>query len=143
MVVTTNVSISANLHEFAIFLDLKKITNSLSNCIYQNKYFVRAIVKLRHPSATVMIYDTGKLVCLGAKSESDGRKALRRIARMIQKLGYNVKLHNVFVTNIAATHQLKEDFEINDFYYFLINSFTPFDYYSDVLIINGIVYITK
>ncbi|XP_054166247.1 TATA box-binding protein-like 2, partial [Oppia nitens] len=112
MPVITNVSMTADLFDMIGFIDLRKLCNNCCNCVYHNYPFVRVIKRYRNPNATVMIYDSGKLVCVGAKSKNDGRIALRKTARIIQKLGYDIKLHNLRVTNIAASHNLKNDLNV-------------------------------
>jgi len=116
MAAITNVSMTANLFPLKGFLDLKMLCNNLANCIYQNTYFVRLVKRLREPKVTVMIYDTGKLVCVGATSIENGRRALRVVGRQIQKLGYNVTIHNIQVANIAGSHQLNTLFDIKKLY---------------------------
>lgn len=47
-------------------------------------------MKLRKPSATASIWSSGKITVTGANSEDNCKIAARRIARKIQKIGFNV-----------------------------------------------------
>lgn len=47
-------------------------------------------MKLRKPSATASIWSSGKITITGADSEDNCKIAARRIARKIQKLGFDV-----------------------------------------------------
>ena len=38
-----------------------------------------------------LIFGSGKMVCTGAKSEEDSRLAARKYARIVQKLGFQVR----------------------------------------------------
>jgi transcription initiation factor TFIID TATA-box-binding protein len=124
MATITNISLSANLN---CNFNLKNLCNKLYNCIFDNKYFVRIIFKLREPKQTFFIYQSGKIICVGAESVAKGRKGIRRLARIIQKLGYNIKLNNICVNNIAATYDTKTQVDLTDFYNFLNNNCVSFD----------------
>lgn len=49
-------------------------------------------MRIREPRTTALIFSSGKMVCTGAKSEEDSRLAARKYARIIQKLGFAVRL---------------------------------------------------
>ena len=48
-------------------------------------------MRIREPRTTALIFSSGKMVCTGAKSEEDSRMAARKYARIVQKLGFQVK----------------------------------------------------
>lgn len=48
-------------------------------------------MKLRKPSATASIWSSGKITVTGASSEYNCKTAARRIARLIQRIGFNVR----------------------------------------------------
>ncbi|XP_054162675.1 TATA-box-binding protein-like 1 [Oppia nitens] len=62
-----------------------------------------------------MLYQSGKLICIGTNSVDNGRIAIRRFARMIQKLGFDVQLNNVTVTNMVATFALNRSINLADY----------------------------
>jgi len=41
------------------------------------------IIRLRDPKTTALVFQSGKMVCTGAKSENDSLIAARKYARMI------------------------------------------------------------
>jgi len=49
----------------------------------------------------------GKIVCTGAKSETDSFIASKRYARVIQKVGFNVKFKNFKIQNIVGSTDVK------------------------------------
>ena len=69
-------------------LDLKRIVMHARNAEYNPKRFAAVIMRIREPRTTALIFNSGKLVCTGAKSEEDSRLAVRKYARIVQKLGF-------------------------------------------------------
>lgn len=64
-------------------------------------------MKLRKPSTTANIWSSGKIVCIGSASEYDSKIASKRIARIIQKLGYNeVKFNDFKIINVLGSCSL-------------------------------------
>lgn len=78
-------------------LDLKKIALHARNAEYNPKRFAAVIMRIREPRTTALIFSSGKMVCTGAKSEEDSRLAARKYARIIQKLGFPVSNHQIYV----------------------------------------------
>ena len=72
-------------------LDLKKIALHARNAEYNPKRFAAVIMRIREPRTTALIFGSGKMVCTGAKSEEDSRLAARKYARIVQKLGFQVR----------------------------------------------------
>ncbi|XGW05293.1 hypothetical protein V3C99_016011, partial [Haemonchus contortus] len=72
-------------------IDLKKLTLHSRNTEYNPKRFSAVIMRIREPRTTALIFSSGKMVTTGAKSESASRQASRKFARIVQKVGFNVK----------------------------------------------------
>lgn len=85
-------------------LDLKKIALHARNAEYNPKRFAAVIMRIREPRTTALIFSSGKMVCTGAKSEEDSRLAARKYARIIQKLGFTVRIELVIDgTDLTST----------------------------------------
>ena len=84
-------------------LELRKIALQAKNAEYNPKRFAAVIMRIRQPKTTALIFASGKMVCTGAKSEQDSRTAARTYAKMISKLGYNVKFTNFTIQNIVGS----------------------------------------
>jgi transcription initiation factor TFIID TATA-box-binding protein len=95
-----NVVSTANL---GTKLDLKKIALSVRNAEYNPKRFAAVIMRLTNPKTTALVFGSGKIVCTGAKSVEDSRLAARKYARIIQKLGFNVKFTEFKIQNIVGS----------------------------------------
>ena len=46
-------------------------------------------MRVREPKTTALIFNSGKVVVTGAKSEPQAREAARKYARIIQKIGFD------------------------------------------------------
>lgn len=64
-------------------------------------------MRIREPRCTALIFRTGKVICTGARNEIDALLAARKFARIIQKLGNNVKFLEYKVQNVVATVDLR------------------------------------
>ena len=104
MVHFVNVAITANM---GTRLDLKHITNSYINIIYRPKRPNAAVWKHRKMKSTCLLFASGKMVCTGSKSIEEGRRDIRRFARILQKLGYDIHLKDIIVRTITACHALQ------------------------------------
>ncbi len=60
-------------------------------------------MRIREPKTTALIFSSGKMVCTGAKSEDSSKHAARKYARIVQKLGFPVKLVDFKIQNIVAS----------------------------------------
>lgn len=84
-------------------LDLKTIALNARNTEYNPKRFAAAIMKIRNPKTTALIFSSGKMVCTGAKSEEDSKKAAKKYAKTIKNMGFDVKFTDFKVQNIVAS----------------------------------------
>ena len=88
-------------------LDLREIGRKCRNVEYKPKRFAAAIMRIREPRTTALIFSSGKMVCTGAKNEDDSRKAALKYAKDIKKIGYSkVKMSEFEIQNIVASHDV-------------------------------------
>lgn len=84
-------------------LDLKKIALNARNTEYNPKRFAAAIMKIRNPKTTALVFSSGKMVCTGAKSEEDSKIAAKKYAKTIQNMGFKVRFTDFKVQNIVGS----------------------------------------
>jgi len=84
-------------------LDLREIALKSRNAEYNPKRFAAVIMRIREPKTTALIFASGKMVCTGARNEEDSRKASRQYAKIIRKLGFNVKFTEFKIQNIVGS----------------------------------------
>jgi transcription initiation factor TFIID TATA-box-binding protein len=69
---------------------------------YNAKRFAAVIMKIRNPSATCLLFSSGKVVCTGAKSETQCRAASSRLVSMLRRYGVKAAFANFKIENIVA-----------------------------------------
>ena len=88
-------------------LDLRDIALKAKNAEYNPKRFAAVIMRIREPKTTSLIFASGKMVCTGARSEEDSKTASKKYAKIMQKLGYNVKFAEFKIQNIVGSCDVK------------------------------------
>lgn len=93
--------------EMNCVLNLNFLTQQLINVRYNPMSFPGVIYQNRKIGENCLIFSIGKINCNGpCESFSQGLKRLRKYARVIQKLGYDVRLQNVRLVTASACHKL-------------------------------------
>lgn len=103
-----NISISNVVTNFSVksHLNLRYLALNGNNIEYRRENGMLTM-KLRNPNATATIWSSGKIACTGSTSETRAKIASRRIARIIQKLGYhNVKFSSYRIVNVLGSCSL-------------------------------------
>ncbi|KAL1581765.1 hypothetical protein WHR41_09519 [Cladosporium halotolerans] len=88
-------------------LDLKTIALHARNAEYNPKRFAAAVMRIREPKTTALIFASGKMVVTGAKSVDDVKLASRKYTRVLKKLGFNTKFTEFKIQNIVASCDIK------------------------------------
>ena len=52
-------------------------------------------MRLRDPRATALVFSSGKIVVTGVRHEQNAVLASRKFARILQKIGFNVRKKNI------------------------------------------------
>lgn len=68
-----NIVASANL---GVELDLYAIAREVENVEYEPEQFPGAILKLKEPKTSLLLFKNGKLICTGAKSDKDVARSI-------------------------------------------------------------------
>ena len=84
-------------------LNLNGINKKVKNTSYQPKRFPAIIMNIKNPKSTALIFESGKLVCLGTKNEYDCKNACKIFAKNIKKLNYDVKFSSFKIHNIVSS----------------------------------------
>ncbi|MBI1973667.1 hypothetical protein HYS54_02540 [Candidatus Micrarchaeota archaeon] len=77
-----NIVASANLE---VELDLYGIAREVENVEYEPEQFPGAILKLKDPKTSLLLFKNGKLICTGAKSAADVERAINKAFSLIKK----------------------------------------------------------
>lgn len=88
-------------------VSLQKIALTCVNSEYNPKRINAVIMRIKEPKTVGLIFSTGVIICAGAKSEVDSEKASRIYAKILKRIGYEVKFKNFRIINIVATCDIK------------------------------------
>lgn len=102
-------------------LDLEKIHYAFKKeSIWNEATFNYGVVVLRvkKPKMSFLIYQTGKVICTGAKSERDAQQSDEYLIRRLRRAGFNVKKKtSAKIHNIVATANTGMEVDMEDFLY--------------------------
>lgn len=110
-IVISNVVVSFSL---GCHLNLRQIALNATNVEFRRESG-QVKMKLRKPRVTASLWSSGKISCTGATSSEEAIRGARRIARIIQKLGFNVKLRKLRIVNVLASTKMPFEIKIHAF----------------------------
>ena len=64
-------------------------------------------MRVRDPKSTALLFASGKMIVAGTKTKEECKLAVRKYARIVQKLGYEVNYADFEVQNISASANLR------------------------------------
>ena len=88
-------------------INLKEIALQAQNTQYIPNKFSGLIMRIKEPKATALIFSTGKMVCLGAKTEEDSKNACRKFGKILKNLNYPISLKKFKIENIVSSCNVK------------------------------------
>ena len=87
-------------------LKLREIAIQCKNAEYNPTRINAVIMRIKEPKAAALIFNSGIIIVLGARSKETSKEAAKIFAKQIKKLGYNVKFCGFKIVNIVATCDL-------------------------------------
>jgi transcription initiation factor TFIID TATA-box-binding protein len=79
-----NVVATATIHQN---IDLNSIVRVFPGAEYRPEQFPGLVYRLKKPKTTTLIFSSGKMVCTGAKSERQARKAVMKVVDELNRNG--------------------------------------------------------
>jgi len=99
-----NVVASATLKQR---VDLNAVVKGYPGVEYRPEQFPGLVFRLKRPKTATLIFNSGKMVCTGAKSEKESRRAVMRVIRELKKSGIIVSgKPELKIQNIVASGNL-------------------------------------
>jgi len=99
-----NIVASATL---GVKVPLEKMVEYLEGSEYEPEQFPGLVYRIQNPKAAMLIFSSGKVVCTGARSITDVRKAVEKVAVMLRSLKIEVpKKYKIQIENIVASAQV-------------------------------------
>jgi transcription initiation factor TFIID TATA-box-binding protein len=66
-------------------LDLYGLANLSRDIDYEPEQFPGAILKVHEPKSALLLFKNGKIICTGAKTEADVRRAVEEAVELVKK----------------------------------------------------------
>ena len=88
-------------------IDLNSVVKAFPNVEYRPEQFPGLVFRLKKPKTATLIFNSGKMVCTGAKSMRQARKAVRKVIQELKDNGILIVRRAVIqVQNIVASASL-------------------------------------
>ena len=78
--------------------DLNAIVKGNLGVEYNPERFPGLVFRLKKPKTAILIFTTGKMVCTGAKSENESKKAVLKVVRELKKSGIIIPVSYTHLT---------------------------------------------
>ncbi|MEM2878182.1 MAG: TATA-box-binding protein [Candidatus Hadarchaeales archaeon] len=93
--------------------NLERLAKSLDNARYDPEVFPGIAYKSEDPPASFLIFASGKMNCVGAKSMQDAKLAIKKLTNKLKKAGIRIKSEpKVQVQNIVASFDFSREFDL-------------------------------
>jgi len=109
-IVIENVVASASLDQR---IDLNDVVKSHPGVEYRPEQFPGLVFRLKKPKTATLIFNSGKMVCTGAKSEKMARRAVMKVVKELKEGGIVIiGKPKLKIQNIVASAGLKGHIEL-------------------------------
>jgi len=99
-----NVVASATLNQK---VDLNAVVRGYPGVEYRPEQFPGLVFRLKRPKTATLIFNSGKMVCTGAKSEKEARRAVMKVVKELKKGGIIIiSKPELKIQNIVASASL-------------------------------------
>ncbi|MBN1786504.1 MAG: TATA-box-binding protein [Candidatus Methanofastidiosa archaeon] len=71
-------------------LDLENLVFELENCEYEPEQFPGLVYRVKSPKVAILIFNTGRIVCAGAKSKDDVDNGIRKLVEELESIGIDI-----------------------------------------------------
>jgi transcription initiation factor TFIID TATA-box-binding protein len=104
---TTNIENVVASVVFNQSFDLDEIAATMPDVEFDPERFPGLVYRLKSPKTATLVFNTGKMVCTGAKSEKEARRAVHKIVKLVNEAGINmIRKPIITVQNIVASANL-------------------------------------
>lgn len=105
-------------------ISLDKLLNVLESSEYEPEQFPGLVYRLDEPRVATLIFRSGKIICVGARSTKAAKIALKKTVKNIKKIGirYNVENLRVKIENIVVAVDLGRELNLDQLAFQLENS---------------------
>jgi transcription initiation factor TFIID TATA-box-binding protein len=112
-----NVVASATLNQR---IDLKAVVKGNPGVEYRPETFPGLVFRIKRPKSAILIFSTGKMVCTGAKSEKEAKRAIKKVVGELKKSGIIIPgKAEIKIVNMVASANLYGRIELEESAYVL------------------------
>jgi transcription initiation factor TFIID TATA-box-binding protein len=87
-------------------LDLDEIAATMPNVEFDPEQFPGLVYRLKKPKTATLIFNSGKMVCTGAKSEKEAKRAVHKIVKNIKEAGIEITGRPIIVASASLGAEL-------------------------------------
>lgn len=93
--------------------NLERLAKILDGARYDPEVFPGIAYKSYDPSASFLIFSSGKMNCVGARSVKDAKMALKKLTRKLRRSGIKIKREpKMQVQNLVASINFNREFDL-------------------------------
>lgn len=97
-----------------IDLNMLMEKSPMANIEYEPSQFPGAVVRIKNPKITYLVFGNGKLICTGAKKLEQIKESFPKLKNIITKTGVNIKkMPEITITNMVVTKNMKTKLDLN------------------------------
>lgn len=96
-------------------LDLYSLAVGIQNIEYEPEQFPGAILKIKEPKVSMLLFKNGKIICSGASSEKQIEQGIRRANKLISEVQKDIKVKRKVdfeIVNFVATASLDMNLDL-------------------------------
>lgn len=95
-------------------IPLDELLEHLEDSEYEPEQFPALIYRNPEPKATFLVFQTGKLVCIGSKTVKDAKGAIEVLIKKLRKFKVKIKnKYKVEIENVVATDRIAEELDLD------------------------------
>ncbi len=115
LITIQNIVASAALNQT---INLKLIVEKFPHAEYSPRVFPGLVFRLKKPKTATLIFETGKMVCTGAKSEKEAIQAVNKVTKELRNHGISIKNKPaITIQNIVASVVLGGEIDLESVVY--------------------------
>jgi transcription initiation factor TFIID TATA-box-binding protein len=98
-------------------ISLEDVARAFPSAKYRPEQFPGLVFRLKRPRTAILIFGSGKMVCTGAKSSNQARKALRRVVKKLKEAGIVILGRlSTKIQNVVASANLGGNVDLVSWY---------------------------
>ena len=98
-------------------IELSSVVKAFPDAEYRPGRFPGLVFRLKKPKTSTLIFSSGKMICTGAASENEARRALRKLVKVLKEGGILiVGKPEMKVVNVVATVNLGGSVDLLELY---------------------------